>query len=1118
VAAVLSDLVYHTGTEVITAPPGWEKVASSYVAATGYYGEAWGKLALDTDGSPIPGTYTEIIQVNRGTVFTDTGAGAPQNVTDSINSAGGTVPGANLNANPGDPINSNAMADHTSTVSADEQIVTGQKPAYLASADGFYSQIRNMEVNGTQPFLNIPIIEAGQSLGGATSDSVVADNYAPGVQLSAITFNALPYGRGIGGLSADRASQLTPQIKNYYVGNEIFTDSLLSQAALWLFGGTAIGTPLSLPDLPSLPTNTFGFGRLQDIHDAPSGVSQLFQLLYPVGSADRAAALAWLAARYPSADPGNPAFVSPNGIPEQITAVLTGASVPTDQPQQQIALNEDDTVSIITDGDGGLASAQQIETVSQTQAAADDTYQVTSIPANAGYGEAAVWETDVYNGASQLVSVTQSKIYTDGGFAEYSYDPNKVLQSIYVANPANFGGIIAKFTVGDTIDLAGIGTATTGTIGANNVLTVTGATTSPITLKLDPSQDYTGENPVVAPDGNGGTNVTLNCAPTTTVPSSINALAGIATPVTGISVSDPDAISAGETLTVVVSDQLGLLTTSAVPGGTVSGSGTAAVTLRGNLASINTELAGLTYMGSYGIPDIIDVATSDGRGGTDDHQTEVASNYTAVTFKFTFNGYRGHSSLVPIVVYDMNGVPSMVGVGVEFDKTDTVHGYSYYEIVPETGAEFLISGETDTAVPGEPQFNTNVPVPAYRNPTTHALLPITFASSTMAAFFGTDALFSVPASSFLPLDASYSIDGPRNYNGSYYWNQDGATVITSDDELYITDFTVSDVACYSAGTLISTASGEIPVESLVVGDLVQTYNGELRPVIWIGVGKVLATRGRRNAATPVIVRKGALADNVPNRDLHITKAHSLYIDGVLIPVEFLVNHRTILWDDRAQEVTIYHIELETHDVLLANGTPAESYRDDGNRWLFQNANSGWHLPPKPPYAPVLTGGPVVDAAWRRFLDRAGPRGNLPLTDDPNLHLLVDGKRIDAMERRDTTYVFRLAERPRQIRIRSRSAVPQELGVARDARELGVAIRQIVLAQRRWQRTIDAEAASLANGYHAFEPDNGIRWTNGDAAVPEDIFADMNGPGMLMLHLGGATQYLDDGTTIRVAAA
>ncbi len=79
-------------------------------------------------------------------------------------------------------------------------------------------------------------------------------------------------------------------------------------------------------------------------------------------------------------------------------------------------------------------------------------------------------------------------------------------------------------------------------------------------------------------------------------------------------------------------------------------------------------------------------------------------------------------------------------------------------------------------------------------------------------------------------------------------------------------------------------------------------------------------------------------------------------------------------------------------MLLANGAPAESYRDDGNRWLFHNANTGWDQPAKAPCAPVLTGGPVVDAVWQRLLERSGPRPGLPLTDDPDVHLLVDGVR------------------------------------------------------------------------------------------------------------------------------
>jgi hypothetical protein len=331
-----------------------------------------------------------------------------------------------------------------------------------------------------------------------------------------------------------------------------------------------------------------------------------------------------------------------------------------------------------------------------------------------------------------------------------------------------------------------------------------------------------------------------------------------------------------------------------------------------------------------------------------------------------------------------------------------------------------------------------------------------------------------------------------------------------------TDTVVTLALCFTAGTCIATPQGELPVEQLAVGDQVLTASGAARPIVWIGAGQVLATRGRRTAATPVIVRKGALADNVPHRDLRVTKGHSLFIDGVLIPVEFLVNHRSILWDDRAQEVSIYHLELAAHDVLLADGAPAESYRDDGNRWLFRNANSGWHLPPQEPCAPVLTGGPVVDAVWRRLLDRSGPRPGLPLTGDPDLHLVVDGERCDAVSISEACAVFHLEAAPASVRIGSRSGAPQEFGLSRDPRPLGVALRRIVATQGAERRALEADDDRLADGFHDFEPDNGWRWTDGDAAVPDALFAGLTGPLACVLHLGGTTCYLDEGETLQVA--
>jgi len=327
---------------------------------------------------------------------------------------------------------------------------------------------------------------------------------------------------------------------------------------------------------------------------------------------------------------------------------------------------------------------------------------------------------------------------------------------------------------------------------------------------------------------------------------------------------------------------------------------------------------------------------------------------------------------------------------------------------------------------------------------------------------------------------------------------------------------VIPVICFCEGTRIELEDREAPIETLHIGDRVRLFDGSVVPIVWIGQGRVLVPRGRRTAATPVIVRQHALAPNIPNRDLCLTKAHALFIDGVLIPVEFLVNHRSIVWDDRAREVAIYHIELETHAVLVANGAPSESYRDDGNRWLFQNANSGWQLPPKPACAPVLTDGPVVDAVWQRLLERAEPSIRLSLTGDPDLHLLADGRRLDPVARSAEAAVFCLARPPQTLRIVSRAAAPQELGTSRDPRHLGVALRRITLRQGDDIQIVAADHAGLTDGFHAFEAGNGLRWTTGDAILPPETFAGLDGAIILELAIGGTTWYRAGEPRLKVA--
>jgi hypothetical protein len=173
---------------------------------------------------------------------------------------------------------------------------------------------------------------------------------------------------------------------------------------------------------------------------------------------------------------------------------------------------------------------------------------------------------------------------------------------------------------------------------------------------------------------------------------------------------------------------------------------------------------------------------------------------------------------------------------------------------------------------------------------------------------------------------------------------------------------------------------------------------------------------------------------------------------------------------------------------------------------------------------VLTGGLVVDAVWRRLLDRTGPRHLPPMTDDPDLHLIVDGKRVDAVETTDavpsggSVRVFRLQQAPRSIHLASREVVPAELGIARDPRPLGVALRRMAVRQGTRFEVLLASDARLADGFHEYEAAGDLRWTDGYATLPVAPFAQFNGATELVLTLAATTTYPDPGNSLGIAAA
>jgi hypothetical protein len=178
--------------------------------------------------------------------------------------------------------------------------------------------------------------------------------------------------------------------------------------------------------------------------------------------------------------------------------------------------------------------------------------------------------------------------------------------------------------------------------------------------------------------------------------------------------------------------------------------------------------------------------------------------------------------------------------------------------------------------------------------------------------------------------------------------------------------------CYLRGTQIRTPVADVPVEDLKVGDLVTTVSGESQPIRWLGHRSIDCMRHPNPAAVwPIRIQAGAFAHDLPARDLWVSPGHSLLVEGVLIQAHNLVNGATIVQVPRAR-VEYWHVELDRHDILLAEGLPAESYLDTGNRSAFLDGGAYLEAHPdfKPKHwadtcVPLVTEGAAVAAPGRR---------------------------------------------------------------------------------------------------------------------------------------------------------
>ena len=309
--------------------------------------------------------------------------------------------------------------------------------------------------------------------------------------------------------------------------------------------------------------------------------------------------------------------------------------------------------------------------------------------------------------------------------------------------------------------------------------------------------------------------------------------------------------------------------------------------------------------------------------------------------------------------------------------------------------------------------------------------------------------------------------------------------------------------CFAAGSRIRTDRGDIPVEALAVGDRVLTRFSGLTPIRWIGRRRVDCRRHPDpELVRPLCIAAGAFAPGAPSRPLLLSPEHAVAVGDLLIPVRLLANGGSIAPAWHGRFVTYFHIELDRHDLLLAEGMEAESYLDTGNRALFDNAGPVlWLHPPAADATaqarrvalsclPLCTDPAAVETVWRQLAARAVDLGfTLPApatTDDPALCLGVGAARLAPVVQADGRAVFVVPPGAGPAVLLSRSMVPAALQPwIEDRRRLGVRVRHLALTRGAERIDLAPDDPSLVEGWWATERDSGAiwRWTNGAARLP-----------------------------------
>jgi hypothetical protein len=500
------------------------------------------------------------------------------------------------------------------------------------------------------------------------------------------------------------------------------------------------------------------------------------------------------------------------------------------------------------------------------------------------------------------------------------------------------GGMpIEGFAVGDTIDLTGFSAVSRSF--ASNALTLNNGS---IMQTLDIQGSLTTNNFLIAPDGSGGTDITLQnlVPPVITGTSAVQTVGDNATdrPFSAVTISDANFGPQSETVTITLTAaNVATDTDGTLSGSGLTRTGTGSYTLTAaSPAAAATALEALVFTPTP-------------------HQV-VPGN--AVTTGFTLavtdlDAESATDSTTTVLATAVNDPPVITGTVAGQTETDaaTIRPFSGVTIAdPDLGASETVSitlkdggiaTDSDGVLAGSglTKTGTGSYTLAARTPSavTAALRTLVFVPVTHTVAPGQTVTTAMALSVTDGIVSSPTIDNTTS-------------VITTDL-----------VPCFAAGTRIATPRGPVPVERLREGDVLLTLSGRPRAIQWIGTRTVDCRRhAHPERVRPIRIAAHAFGENRPARPLFLSPDHSVFVEDVLIPVKHLVNNTTIA-PVSVRTVTYYHIELPAHDVVLAEGLPTESYLETGGRNAFENGGGAIKL--HPDFAPDEA---RVAMVWQNF--------------------------------------------------------------------------------------------------------------------------------------------------------